>query len=99
MWQQDFKVLCYKDAIEFAKTTNIGGYNDWRLPTIKELQAIVDYTRSPQATNSAAIDPIFSISTIKDEQGNARDYPNGHGPQGDVIRIDNYVRPVRHISQ
>ena len=27
--------------------------------------------------------------------GNAEDYPFGHGPQGDVIRIDNYVRLVR----
>ena len=27
--------------------------------------------------------------------GNAGDYPQGHGPQGDVIRIDNYARCVR----
>ncbi|HEY0832627.1 MAG TPA: DUF1566 domain-containing protein [Azospirillum sp.] len=27
--------------------------------------------------------------------GDASDYPTGHGPQGDVIRIDNYVRVVR----
>ena len=28
--------------------------------------------------------------------GNASDYPQGHGPQGDVIRITNYVRCVRN---
>ena len=27
--------------------------------------------------------------------GDPADYPNGHGPQGDVIRIYNYVRLVR----
>lgn len=27
--------------------------------------------------------------------GNPSDYPTGHGPQGDAIRIYNYVRPVR----
>lgn len=27
--------------------------------------------------------------------GDASDYPTGHGPQGDVVRIDNYVRLVR----
>ena len=27
--------------------------------------------------------------------GNPRDFPHGRGPQGDVIRIFNFVRPVR----
>ena len=27
--------------------------------------------------------------------GRASDYPKGHGPQGDVVRIDNFVRLVR----
>jgi len=27
--------------------------------------------------------------------GNPADYPQGHGPQGDAIRIYNYVRLVR----
>jgi len=30
--------------------------------------------------------------------GNADDYPYGHGPQGDVRRIDNYVRLVRTVD-
>ncbi|MEZ8342463.1 hypothetical protein BCU92_02635 [Vibrio cyclitrophicus] len=30
--------------------------------------------------------------------GNAKDYPNVYGPQGDVIRIENDVRAVRHLS-
>ena len=29
------------------------------------------------------------------KEGDAADYPEGHGPQGDAIRIDNYVRCVR----
>jgi hypothetical protein len=29
------------------------------------------------------------------KSGNPADYPTGHGPQGDVVRIYNYVRPVR----
>jgi uncharacterized protein DUF1566/type IX secretion system substrate protein len=32
------------------------------------------------------------------KSGNPDDYPNGHGPQGDVIRIYNYVRLVRDAS-
>jgi len=30
--------------------------------------------------------------------GDASDYPNGHGPQGDVIRINNMVRCVRNAK-
>lgn len=29
------------------------------------------------------------------KDGNPDDYPNGHGPQGDDIRIFNFVRAVR----
>ena len=30
--------------------------------------------------------------------GDPNDYPYGHGPQGDVIRIYNYVRLVRDVN-
>ena len=48
---------------------NYLGHNDWRLPNTKELQSIVDYTRSPDSTNSAAINPIFNCSSITCESG------------------------------
>jgi len=50
------------------------GHNDWRLPNAKELQSIVDYTRSPDTTSSAAIDPLFACTGITSEAGQA-DYP------------------------
>ena len=53
---------------------NYLGYDDWRLPNAKEMQSIIDYTRAPDATGSAAIDPIFNISEITNEAGNI-DYP------------------------
>ncbi len=121
-----------------------------RLPTIKELQGIVDYSKSPDTSGSAAIDSLFETSTITNEAGekdypafwasatlvaypdnagdaayvsfgralgymngqwmdvhgagaarsdpktgDAGEFPTGHGPQGDAIRIDNYVRCVQ----
>ncbi len=175
MWSQDdsAKGVNWKEALEWVQKKNDEkylGYSDWRLPNAKELQSIVDYTRSPDTTRSPAIDPLFNCTSIKNEgknddfpfywtntthfdnmggvyvcfgrglgfmtfgppprpmnvtadplppgggkpvlmdvhgagcqrsdpkEGNPADYPVGKGPQGDVIRIYNYVRLVRNIK-
>ncbi len=76
MWMKgdSGKGMNWKDALAYAQSTKMGGYDDWRLPNAKELQYIVDYTRSPNTTNSAAVDSIFDISSIKNEM-NQKDYP------------------------
>jgi hypothetical protein len=164
MWTQmdNGTELNWEEALQWVKdknSENYLGYSDWRLPNVKELQSIVDYSKSPAATNSPAINEIFNCSEILDEgnqlnypfywsstthanmqnggsaayvcfgealgwmemppnsgsynlldvhgagaqrsdpkTGSADDYPYGHGPQGDVIRIENYVRLVRDIN-
>ncbi len=146
----------WPDALAWAEGLEFAGHDDWRLPSAKELQSIVDYERSPGTTGSAAIDPVFEATEIVDEAGDLDwgfywsstthasddgsgrsaayvafgralgfmsdpmsgstglmdvhgagaqrsdpkvgdpdDYPTGFGPQGDVIRIFNLVRPVR----
>jgi hypothetical protein len=157
--------LNWEEALDWVyqkNQENYLGHNDWRLPNAKELQSIVDYTRSPQTTNSAAINPLFEVTQITDEtgeinypfywtstthadgppnqqltkavyvafgealgfmeippnsgnyvlmdvhgagaqrsdpkQGDPDNYPHGFGPQGDVIRIYNFIRLVRDGS-
>ncbi|MFS1422875.1 DUF1566 domain-containing protein [Shewanella sp. 10N.286.48.B5] len=147
-WQQtdSNKGLNWQQALQYSEDLTLAGHSDWRLPDAKELQSIVDYTRSPETSNSAAIDPIFYTSSIKNESGE-KDYPYywsstthldgpvpesaavyvafgkalgemrgitmdvhgagsqrsdpktgapmSRGPQGDFIRVENYVRSVR----
>ena len=50
-WQEALAWVQQKNAENYL------GHDDWRLPNAKELQSIVDYTRSPDTTSSAAIDP------------------------------------------
>ena len=156
MWaQNDSDIgLDWREALAWVQARNAEsylGYTDWRLPNAKELQGIVDYSRSPDTSNSAAIDARFNTTYIVDEagasdfpmywsntthanytdkpgtyavyvafgramgymqsawidvhgagaqrsdpkSGDPADYPAGHGPQGDAIRIHNFVRMVR----
>ncbi len=150
MWMQadSGAGLDWEEALAYCERLEHAGHDDWRLPNAKELQSIVDYTRSPKTTSSAALDPIFEATSIVDEAGNTdypcywsstthrhrvfagavyvafgeamgymgghwidvhgagaqrsdpksgdpADYPTGHGPQGDAIRIFNYARCVR----
>jgi hypothetical protein len=155
MWMQsdNGEALDWQQALRFAEGFEWAGYYDWRLPNAKELQSIVDYSRSPESTASAAIDPLFSCTEISNEagqpdypcywsstthvnmsaqagayaayvcfgramgymnewidvhgagaqrsdpkSGDPGEFPEGHGPQGDAIRINNFVRLVRSLN-
>ncbi len=161
MWHKnDTASSDWDDAITLCESDTTANHDDWRLPDVKELHSIVDYSRSPDTTSSAAIDPIFNATAITNEAGvtdygyywastthvdydglgrngtyisfgEALGYFNGqmmdvhgagaqrsngkkgfgsssstdigfgsfyyHGPQGDILRLDNKVRCVRSM--
>ena len=63
------RAMTWEEALAFARNSRLGSHSDWRLPNAKELQYIVDYTRSPDTTDSPAIDPIFSATPVTNEAG------------------------------
>ena len=46
MWSQtdNGEMLYWEDALAYAENSTLAGYDDWRLPSIKELQSIADYS-------------------------------------------------------
>jgi hypothetical protein len=72
MWSQDDSgyAMNWQDALAYAEASTYADHSDWRLPNVKELQSIVDYTGVFPAIDSS----LFNITGITNEAGNA-DYP------------------------
>lgn len=50
MWKDDYKVQKnWSEANAYCEDLVMGGYDDWRLPAINELESIADYTRHKPA--------------------------------------------------
>ena len=103
MWQEqdDGKKMTWREAKEYAEGLSLGGYTDWRLPTIKELQSIIDYTKK-----EPSIDTTFFPSTKASfywSSATVAGYPSfawgvdfGDGGVGGYVKtVYNYVRCVR----
>ncbi|SNR37518.1 Protein of unknown function [Lutibacter agarilyticus] len=77
MWQKsdDGTSRDWEESLTYAEGLTLRNKTDWRLPNAKELQSIVDYSRSPKTTNSPAIDPLFDCTEISDPEGNTGHYP------------------------
>jgi hypothetical protein len=54
-WQQrdDGARRTWAEAMEYAKKLTLAGHTDWRLPTVRELGGIVDYSRRNPAIDAA----------------------------------------------
>ena len=52
MWEKETqKKVTWDEAMEYAKNLRLGGYDDWRLPTIKELSEVATLCRGVSDKN------------------------------------------------
>lgn len=62
MWQQEPQVSfrTYASAVSYCSSTGFAGYDDWRIPSLKELLSLVDYKRFDPALDPIVFDQISS---------------------------------------
>lgn len=75
-WQQEDsgEGLTWESALAYCEDLSLSGVNNWRLPNAKELQSLVEYSLSPDTSNSPALDPVFDSTQILNEAGQ-KDWP------------------------
>lgn len=94
--------LNWEGALNFCDTSTFAEYTDWRLPNVRELQSIVDYTKSGPSINTTyflntKITYYWSSTTPVGFTTNAWCVAFNQGDLTSAYnKINNaYVRPVR----
>ena len=70
MWQKDSGgEMDWESAIQYCENLTLAGYNEWRLPNIKELSTLTDFNRS-----SPAINTDYFPNTLNNTPGGSDSY-------------------------
>lgn len=90
MWQKYMgEMKSWDDAMADTATARTGGYNDWRMPTVKELYSLMEYSGQCKGENSITkfIDTLFFDQPLGSTDNDGRE-----------IYVYNHDRLVRDIS-
>ena len=79
MWQQSGpdQKMTWEEALESCETLNMEGYDDWRLPNVKELQSISTYLFVQPAVESSIFpdvesEPYWASTTMLEPENSSK---------------------------
>ncbi len=102
MWQQTgpTSTQTWEQALAYCEGLSLGGFTDWRMPNIKELKSLVDYSRFRPSINTNCMDTSWAFywSSTSDaaNKTSAWGVSFTYGDDYSLIKnTSNYVRAVR----
>lgn len=101
-WQREDDGMTYtwEGALSYCEGLSLGGYSDWRLPNVREMQSIVDHTKSTPLIDSTTfpgsignywLSTSYALDGSRAWRINFYDGYVGYGPKSNSF----YVRCVR----
>jgi hypothetical protein len=95
IWQQDpgAKKTCDEAWLEVS-TFSLGGYSNWRIPTIKELYSLILFN----GTDVSGCDSLSSCSPIAFIDTNHFAFEYGDTAEGERIIDSQYMSSTRYVS-
>ena len=95
MWSQDDngEAINWEDALAYAEDATIAGYDDWRLPNVKELQSIADYSGVFPAMDTS----VFNLTEVTNVVYDSRLVMRS--TRRSITRFTGRVRPIHILKR
>ena len=94
MWQKNpGEKQTLKEALAGAKKCKIGNYKDWRVPTIKELYSLIDFSGldpDPKSRDTSGLKPFINTKYF--------DFKYGDESKGERIIDSQYGSSTKYVS-
>ncbi len=100
MWSNSIgENLSFDEAKEYAKNCRDGGYDDWRVPTAKELAGTIDWENGTSGVSVGSYGTYWSSTQVDGTIGRNLHFYSGHSCMNNLTKSCGFsVRCVRDLK-